>query len=317
MSSYDRIVTASAAPRDTNAKALLSSELAEQLLKEQRSMTGKRAFIKESYFCYHNLERPVKFLGAELRKLAHTESKNKKAAAGSKTKDKVSSSSGISCKTVRFTLGNGMSALTSETLLGLVKSTSPFHFPQMYREVIHEDDDDFYLLGESTVEDDKIDQSVPQEQLSEGFAKLCDLVAFRDGWKSILLADKSHPPPSESPSPQARIDYFALCLAAHFSSVATYVPTDVDSKIRSHVWDDSDKHVLISQFEILKSAYKNWVADDVSQRTLVCDDTGRLISGHDGEFIGVFAGAMCKLSKMGENELAKEAENIIEYELER
>ena len=30
--------------------------------------------------------------------------------------------------------------------------------------------------------------------------------------------------------------YFALLLAAHFVTVATFVPTDVDSHIRHHAW---------------------------------------------------------------------------------
>jgi hypothetical protein len=32
-------------------------------------------------------------------------------------------------------------------------------------------------------------------------------------------------------------DYFAVCMAAHHSTVATFVPTDVDSKIRGQLWD--------------------------------------------------------------------------------
>lgn len=51
------------------------------------------------------------------------------------------------------------------------------------------------------------------------------------GWWSILL-HASLLPAQAQPTAEARTDYFALCLAAHFASVATYVPTDVDSKIR-------------------------------------------------------------------------------------
>ena len=39
--------------------------------------------------------------------------------------------------------------------------------------------------------------------------------------------------------PAQRTDYFALCLAAHFASAATYVPTDVDTKIRRALWRDA------------------------------------------------------------------------------
>src|SRR5580765_1453756 len=51
------------------------------------------------------------------------------------------------------------------------------------------------------------------------------------GWWSILRhADILQA--AENPSARARTDYFALCLAAHFATVASYVPTDVDAKIR-------------------------------------------------------------------------------------
>ena len=34
-------------------------------------------------------------------------------------------------------------------------------------------------------------------------------------------------------------DYFALCLACHHATVATFVPTDVDTKIRGIVWREA------------------------------------------------------------------------------
>src|SRR5262245_33967674 len=55
------------------------------------------------------------------------------------------------------------------------------------------------------------------------------------GWWSVLVnADLLSA--RADPSPAERTDYLALCLAAHFASVATYVPTDVDTKIRHALW---------------------------------------------------------------------------------
>jgi hypothetical protein len=34
-------------------------------------------------------------------------------------------------------------------------------------------------------------------------------------------------------------DYFAFCLASHHATVATFVPTDVDTKIRGILWRES------------------------------------------------------------------------------
>ena len=50
-------------------------------------------------------------------------------------------------------------------------------------------------------------------------------------WENILR-------PGLSPEEQLQ-DYFALCLACHHATVATFVPTDVDTKIRGIVWRES------------------------------------------------------------------------------
>jgi hypothetical protein len=57
-------------------------------------------------------------------------------------------------------------------------------------------------------------------------------------WRGILRAGEGLEPNAE-PKPAERTDYFALCLAAHFASAATYVPTDVDTKIRRALWREA------------------------------------------------------------------------------
>ncbi len=51
-------------------------------------------------------------------------------------------------------------------------------------------------------------------------------------------------------------DYLRHLLAAHFSTVATFVPTDVDARIRHHAW------VAIESHEALAAACD--VLDDVA-----------------------------------------------------
>ena len=46
------------------------------------------------------------------------------------------------------------------------------------------------------------------------------------GWLRILK-NSNHIPNTNSPTEAQRIDYFALCMASHFCTVATFVPTDV------------------------------------------------------------------------------------------
>lgn len=46
------------------------------------------------------------------------------------------------------------------------------------------------------------------------------------GWLRILK-NSNHIPNTNTPTEAQRTDYFALCLASHFCTVATFVPTDV------------------------------------------------------------------------------------------
>src|SRR5262245_37101464 len=59
-------------------------------------------------------------------------------------------------------------------------------------------------------------------------APLADLASGPLGWRRILAA-AARLAASEDPTPAQRTDYFALCLAAHFASAASFVPTDVDT----------------------------------------------------------------------------------------
>jgi len=53
-------------------------------------------------------------------------------------------------------------------------------------------------------------------------------------------------------------DYFALCMAAHYSTVATFVPTDVDTKIRGVLWQSKP---FRSQSALLSSSVAGGVTD--------------------------------------------------------
>lgn len=191
---------------------------------------------------------------------------------------------------VRFKLGCGIEALTPSTLISLVESTAPYLFPTGERLVIDEDDEDsdLYFPFTSQGQEDssrgdkhRETQNKGTENAADTNIRLSQLSLGTDGWKKILTAPRSVlPPASDKPTPQQREDYFALCLAAHFATVATFVPTDVDSKIRGHCWSDPDVSVLRTQFSVLKSALK-WDVDSVSKRTVrvPAEDGGFPISG--------------------------------------
>lgn len=94
----------------------------------------------------------------------------------------------------------------------------------------------------------------------------------------------------ESPPPQGRSSYFALCLAAHFATVASFCPTDVDTKIRVHVWAPSTvDEALEGQLRSLQAALA-WDSRPVSTRW-AAPEGHEPVAGHHGELLSVVMGA--------------------------
>jgi hypothetical protein len=106
-------------------------------------------------------------------------------------------------------------------------------------------------------------------------------------------------------------DYFALCLACHHATVATFVPTDVDAKIRGVLWQETrDTGVLRPMLKLALQA-RGWTLEGISTRVV------RGVSGHDGEHWSVIAGALGRFLELGDAEAAGEAQAAIEQEIER
>ena len=106
-------------------------------------------------------------------------------------------------------------------------------------------------------------------------------------------------------------DYFALCLACHHATVATFVPTDVDTKIRGILWRESrDPEVLRSMLRLALAA-RAWIEDGISVRSV------RGVSGHNGEHWSAIAGGLGRLLELGETASAEEAQAAIEAEIDR
>ncbi len=188
--------------------------------------------------------------GAELRKERKSkERKNNKIKKNNEKK--INTKKGNNETPVRFKLGNGVQALTATSLLDLVKSTTPYYFPNLAaKEVL---DDDYYDDDDDDDDDDDNDDNTvltadttnatmdDNSVTSDGSRDydLTPLTVGANGWLNILLEPKllSLLPRCDAPTEQQRVNYFALCLASHFATVASYVPTDVDSKIRGHCCD--------------------------------------------------------------------------------
>lgn len=141
-------------------------------------------------------------------------------------------------------------------------------------------------------------------------ARLIDL-----GFEDILRAVRQGYAWPETPIEYIE-DYFALCLSAHHGTVATFIPTDVDSKIRGLLWRDNkdpQSHRRMFDFALLAM---NWSLHRVSRRYTQLAGLGP-VSGHNGEQLSVLMGALQVFLKNQDAEYAERAHAAIDAELRR
>jgi hypothetical protein len=109
--------------------------------------------------------------------------------------------------------------------------------------------------------------------------------------------------------------YVRLLLAAHFATVGTFVPTDVDARIRHHAWWAIEDASALEAAAGLVDEVASWDADAVSARVL-SSARGNL-SGHDGEWLGVRAGALGRAVALSVGGLADRLADALDAELDR
>jgi hypothetical protein len=111
--------------------------------------------------------------------------------------------------------------------------------------------------------------------------------------------------------PRGLLRAFRLRLAAHYATVATFVPTDVDAHIRHHTW------VGITDAETFTEG--RLCVDEAAARdpTLVSARVTEGLSGHDGEWFSVRAGALGRALVLGLDAEAATLAQRIDAELER
>ena len=100
-----------------------------------------------------------------------------------------------------------------------------------------------------------------------------------------------------------------------FATVATFVPTDVDARIRHHVFEEMDEPKLADACDVIDEAAR-WNPNLVSAR-VVRGVSERGVSGHDGEWFSVRAGALGRALTIGARDLATRLEAAIDEELAR
>lgn len=138
-----------------------------------------------------------------------------------------------------------------------------------------------------------------------GFGFLRILAGFRqDGAAEQALAN------------DRTLDYFGLCLACHHATVATFVPTDVDTKIRGLLWRLIKDPALLDPMVELTEAFCSWDVASVSRRTVEVAGLG-LFAGHHGERLSVLVAALGRAIHLGRSDLAERMRNHINLELAR
>jgi len=145
--------------------------------------------------------------------------------------------------------------------------------------------------------------------------RLHTLANSPEGFLAILFAADRVNDPALTEE-ERLVDYFALCLAAHHATVATYVPTDVDTKIRGLLWKETrDPDVLAAMMKVAHAMH-GWSLKGISTRWDNLHGNGPL-SGHDGEWLSVITGGLGRCLAAGRDEDVERAAAAIDAELER
>jgi hypothetical protein len=141
-------------------------------------------------------------------------------------------------------------------------------------------------------------------------ARLIDLGDSSDGFLRVIANWENMLRPGLRYEEQLQ-DYFALCLACHHATVATFVPTDVDTKIRGIVWRESRDPEVLRPMLHVALASRGWTEDGISIRAV------RGVSGHNGEQWSAIAAGLGYLLELGDTASADMALAAIEREIDR
>ena len=140
--------------------------------------------------------------------------------------------------------------------------------------------------------------------------RLVDIGRSTGGFLRVIANSKNIHRPGLCHAEQLQ-DYFALCLACHHATVATFVPTDVDTKIRGLAWRETRDPEVLKPMLRLALAARGWTEDGISTRSV------RGVSGHNGEHWSAIAGGLGRMLELDDRASADEAQAAIEEEIDR
>lgn len=111
----------------------------------------------------------------------------------------------------------------------------------------------------------------------------------------------------------SHLDYFKLCVSAHYSSCGTPVPTDVDNQIRHKLWPKNlplETALAMADFVLGARAWDyRLVSSRFTYGAKGSPQENDSLDGHLGEWFTIAAGAYCALKPYSANDAkAKRAE---------
>ena len=112
-------------------------------------------------------------------------------------------------------------------------------------------------------------------------------------------------------------EYFHLCLAAHWTTAGTFVPTDVDNQIREGLWRHETIGAHIQKMAKLTIEAWQWDYEQVTNRKSYNSARGQVISTHEGTWLSVAIGAYNALMKNKLPKLAQDVADVILAEIDK
>ncbi len=109
-------------------------------------------------------------------------------------------------------------------------------------------------------------------------------------------------------------EYFHICMAAHWSTAGTFVPTDVDNQIREGLWKHKDIKKHIEKMARITIDSWSWDYTQVTNRKSYNSKDDGVMSTHEGTWFSVAIGAYCALKKNKMDDLAAEVAQVITNE---
>jgi hypothetical protein len=112
-------------------------------------------------------------------------------------------------------------------------------------------------------------------------------------------------------------EYFYLCMAAHWSTAGTFVPTNVDNQIREGLWKHKDILGHIEKMARITIDSWTWNYEQVTNRKAYNPENGQVMSTHEGTWLSVAIGGYNALVKHRKTDLAKEMADVILAEIDK